>query len=250
MRLSPVSTKRHSTLYFSLRWNWYATIGPTRQTVGPILFVKRLPWTVMIVPGLTLGTCPHERNRIALLRARMIHARPRTSSEPQPRSPSPSTTPARCPKKFPPPPIITRLGSSTIYTPWRWTRTSRRKRPAAAGCRHPRPEDASPGIRRSETGRGASCRPNEAASATRYAWRPWSRFSARSSRVGTSAVPAAGFGEGQRGMILDLHCPQPAQALPLRCPDRKPGIAHCVRGMILPQINLLQPIIPNPQTDC
>ena len=182
MRLSPVSTKRHSTLYFSLRWNWYATIGPTRQTVGPISFVKRLPWTVMIVPGLTLGTCPHERNRIALLRARMIHARPRTSSEPQPRSPRPSTTPARCPKKFPPTPIITRLGSSTIYTPWGWTRSLRRKRPAAAGCRHPRPEDASPGIRRSGTGCGASCRPNEAASATRYAWRPWSRFSARSSR--------------------------------------------------------------------
>ena len=77
-----------------------------------------------------------------------------------------------------------------------WTPTSRPRRPAMATGRRQHPEDASPKLSPPGTGCGASCRLSEDVRDMLCAWRPWSRCSARSSRAGVSAVPAAGFAEG------------------------------------------------------
>ena len=79
-----------------------------------------------------------------------------------------------------------------VCRPWAQTRSSRRKRPATATSRRPRREDASPRISHPETGCAASYRPSGAGSVTRYAWRRWSRSSARSSRAGGSGSSCCG----------------------------------------------------------
>ena len=95
------------------------------------------------------------------------------------------------------------------------TRSSRRSRPATAGLCHRRPEAAYPVICLPGTGCDGSYRPGGVGSATLCGCKLWSRYSARSSRPGVPAVPAAGTGEGERRMVADLHGPQPAQIVPL-----------------------------------
>ena len=63
-------------------------------------------------------------------------------------------------------------------------RSSRRIRPATAEWFRRRPEDAYPSTCPPGTGCGGSCRPGGAAIVTPFAWRRWSRSSARSRRVG------------------------------------------------------------------
>ena len=46
------------------------------------------------------------------------------------------------------------------------------------------------------------------------------------------AVPAAGFGEGQRRMVANLHRPQSPQAIPLRSADGESAITHGLCNLI------------------
>ena len=92
-----------------------------------------------------------------------------------------------------------------------WTRSSRRRRPAAtrAPRSHTQPsvsqgpdatevtdQAGSCALRFADANCGAGIRPDQAG-------------------PGIPAVPAAGTGEGERRMVADLHRPQPAQTVPL-----------------------------------
>ena len=80
----------------------------------------------------------------------------------------------------------------TACKSWEWTLSSRRIKPATAGCCRQRPEAVYPVISPPGTGCGGSYRPGGAASATPGGWRRWSRSSARSSRAGASASSCCG----------------------------------------------------------
>ena len=96
------------------------------------------------------------------------------------------------PGKYPPTPVTIRPRPLPICRPWAPTPSSRRKRPATGTDHRRRPKDASPKISLPGTGCAASCRPSGAASATPYAWRPWSQSSARSSRAEASGSSCCG----------------------------------------------------------
>ena len=95
-------------------------------------------------------------------------------------------------KKYPPTPGTTRPRRWMGYTTWEWTRSSRRRRPATAGCWSQRPGAAYPRASHPGTGCAASCVRSGAGSATRSGWRRWNRCSARSSRAGASGSSCCG----------------------------------------------------------
>ena len=74
----------------------------------------------------------------------------------------------------------------------KWTRSSRRRRPATADRSRPRPGVAYPVICLPGTGCAGSCRPNGVGNVTRCGCRRWSRCSARSSRAGASVSSCCG----------------------------------------------------------
>ena len=78
------------------------------------------------------------------------------------------------------------------YTTWEWTRSSRRRRPATAGCRHRRPVAAYPRDCPSGAECAASCGRNGDVSATPFGWRRLNRCSARSSRAGAFGSSCCG----------------------------------------------------------
>ena len=72
------------------------------------------------------------------------------------------------------------------------TRSSPRRRPATAGCRHRRPGAAYPRASHPGTGCAASCGRNGAGNATPFVWKRLNRCSARSSRAGASGSSCCG----------------------------------------------------------
>ena len=86
----------------------------------------------------------------------------------------------------------TRQRKSTSFMLWAWTRSSRRSRPATAGLCHRRPEVAYPAICLPGTGCDGSHRPGGVGSVTLCGCKLWSRYSARSSRVGDSGSSCCG----------------------------------------------------------
>ena len=111
------------------------------------------------------------------------------------------------------------------YTTWEWTRSSRRRRPATAGCWSQRPGAAYPRASHPGTGCAASCVRSGAGSATRSGWRRWNRCSARSSRAGASGSSCCGAWR-KLTACRHLHRPQPAEAVPLWGREAWQGQGH------------------------
>ena len=152
-----------------------------------------------------------------------------------------STTSVQCPKRCPPPPVITLHRRLKVCTGCAWTRSSRRSGPATVGLCRRRPGVAYPVVCRPGTGCAGSCRPNGAGNATLCGANGGAGVRPDQAGPGIPPVPATGPGEGQRRVVADLHRPQPAQAVPLwggsasrntnqqvcrKCPEHRRGGRH------------------------